>query len=318
MPATHRLANIAKSTWRIVVQPAQFARNRAARYRAAGHAAPSDLVHLPVDLMSPREGCEPRCAYMVRLTAEHLSEYRRCDRDWRWRPWLGTAAAIPLRTYDGAQSYLDFVARRTNKAFARSVAKARRLGYGTSLFPPQNFEAAMSAILGSRLVRSGGLVPYAVLPRRRPAPDRGLPPNHRPRVWCRHHWTLHFGVFAPAAEPAFRQLVGFVKLRRAGSLVHALQIMGHGDHMAAGVNDLMHADLMRWLLDDPDRLAAGVTHYLYGAIEHSGDGLAQWKLRRGFEPLLLDLGPSAEGLRTATTCANNPGRRPAGALSGSG
>jgi hypothetical protein len=40
-------------------------------------------------------------------------------------------------------------------------------------------------------------------------------------------------------------------------------------------------------MQNPDGCSGGITHYLYGAIEHAGDGLAAWKLRRGFRPMLL-------------------------------
>ena len=288
MPSSFVLADIAKSAWRVAVQPAQFARRRQARYRAAGLAGPGELTNCRIDTEAMHTGSEARCRYTAELTHRHLCDYRHAGEDWTWKPWLGTAAVIPLCEQATGDAYLAQVAARTGKAFARSVGKARRLGYATSFFPPQCFEAGIAEILGSRLMRSGGLVPYALLPRRRPTDDTGLPNGHRPKSWCRRHWTLHFGVLAqPPAGGGQQRLVGFVKIRRSGTLVHALQIMGHGDHMHAGINDLMHAELIVWLIGDPDGLAAGVTHYLYGAIEHAGEGLAQWKLRRGFKPMLI-------------------------------
>ena len=295
MPSHPDLANLAKSAWRLSVQPALFARNRSARYAAAGIATAVDLPVVRIDPLTGQGTCEARCAYTERLSRGHLQQYRDAHGSWHWRPWLGTACIIALNAYASHAAYTEAVGRRTGKAFHRSLNKARRLGYVTRFFPPDHLQTSIAGILRSKLMRSGGIVPYRILPSSSPPADLGLPARYRPAGWCPLHWKLHFGVFLPPAAATSEidmprwQLVGYVKIRRMGSLVHALQIMGHGDHLAGGINDLMQIDLMQWLFDDPDGLAGGVTHYMYGAIEHAGEGLANWKIRRGFRPVLLDV-----------------------------
>lgn len=278
----------AKAAFRVTCQPALFVAKRERRYRAAGHVTSRELPVMGVAPMPERASCTGDCADTERLSRRHLAEYRTLGRSWRLRPWLGTACAIPLGEHGGYEAYEAAVRQRTGDALRRSVRKARRQGYVTGLFHPPHVRGQMAAILGSKRFRSGGLVPYGLLGGASLPPDIGHQPGFDPDVPCPLHWTLYWGVFA-----ADRQLVGFVKLRRMGTLVHALQIMGHGDHMGAGIVDLMHMDLVRWLCDDPAGRSAGVTHYMYGALEHAGDGLAAWKLRRGFRPVLVDVRSSA-------------------------
>ncbi len=290
------IAEVAKTAFRIGVQPALFAMKRGARYRAAGVESADHLPVCGIETMAGSQGCSPDCAYTIGLGCDHLTAYRSTDRTWRSRPWLGTACVICLDAYDGFGAYEASVRARTGDAFRRSCSKARRQGYVASFFHPPYLAAQMAAILESKRFRSGGLVPYGLLGSRVTGPDYGHVDGYRPAAPCPLHWTLHFGVFntydaAGMSLPhANWSLVAFVKLRRIGNLVHALQHIGHGDHLKAGIMDLVHAELISWLMGDPHALSGGVKHYMYGALEHAGDGLAAWKLRRGFEPMLVGIG----------------------------
>ena len=290
------IADLAKAAFRVTVQPALFVRKRAARYAMAG----VDAAALPVcrvDAQSGRPTCNGEGGYTESLSRRHLAEYRRADGSHRGKPWLGTACVIALTEQTSFESYARRVIQRTSNASRRLSRKAARAGYVTGFFHPPYVVGQMAAILSSKRFRSGGLVPYGLLDIGRRAPDHGHVGGYRPQPPCPLHWTLHWGVFATRdadGRPlphAQWTLAGFVKLRRIGSLVHALQIMTHGDHLPAGAHDLMHLELVRWLMENPDGLAGGVTHFLYGALEHAGDGLAHWKLRRGFTPMLVELPP---------------------------
>ena len=292
------IADLAKLAFRVTVQPALFVRKRAARYRMAGVADAAALPVCRVHPMTASPSCVAECAYTQRLSRLHLAEYRAPGGAYGARPWLGTACVIPLAEYGTYEAYAKSVGRRTADAVHRSGRKASRKGYVTGCFHPPYFAGQMSAILSSKRFRSGGLVPYGLLggaPRGR---DHGQVSGYRPQPPCPLHWTLHWGVFATrdgdqkAVPPSQWTLSGFVKVRRIGSLVHALQIMTHGDHLRDGANDLMHMDLIRWLIENPDGVTGGVAHYLYGALEHAGDGLALWKLRRGFQSMLVEIGDS--------------------------
>lgn len=286
-------ADIAKAAFRVGVQPALFVAKRRARYHAAGIGSVAELPVCPIDFRAGSPNCDGDCAYTQRLCLAHLSAYRTLEGAWRLKPWLGTASVIPLADFIDYPSYEAAVGVRTGDAVRRSSKKARRQGYVTGFFHPPYLRRQMNEILGSKRFRSGGLVPYGLLGVQSGPPDHGHVAGYRPQPPCALHWTLTWGVFSTRdasgleMQHAAWTLVGFVKLRRSGSLVHALQIMGHGDHLHAGINDLMHMDLVRWLLEDQDGACGGITHYMYGALEHAGNGLAAWKLRRGFRPMLL-------------------------------
>ncbi len=289
------LADIAKLAFRMSCQPILFMGKRAARYRAAGLRSVNELpvCHITSHAVGP--ACGPMCAITTRWSLEHVASYRAAGGTWQFKPWLGTACAIPLADFGNYAGYSSAVGARTGDAIHRSCKKARRRGYTTEFFHPPYLRGSMIEILGSKRFRSGGLVPYGLLGRPSSERDHGHVAGYRPLEPCPLHWTLHWGVFdtggaanGSAAQANWR-LVGFIKLRRLGSLVHALQIMGHGDHMPAGINDLMHMELMRWLYENPHGHSGGVTHYMYGALEHAGNGLLAWKLRRGFLPMLVTL-----------------------------
>ena len=272
-------ADLAKTAFRLGIQPALFVAKREARYRAAGLASVDELPVCCIAVHADSPTCWAGCGQTLHLSRAHLAEYRSRDRRWRCRPWLGTACVIALTDFASYAAYANSVERRTGDAIRRSCNKARRHGYVAGLFHPPYFRAGMAGILGSKRFRSGGLVPYGLIGGASYPPDHGHVEGYRPQEPCRLHWTLHWGVFATGGEGgqpaavADWQLAGFIKLRRIGSLVHALQIMGHGAHMAAGINDLMHMELVRWLIDNPDGHCGGITHYMYGALDRKSTRL---------------------------------------------
>lgn len=292
------IADLAKAVFRVTVQPVLFLRKRAARLRVAGV---TDMTALPVCSVHPMPAspcCVIDCAYMQGLSRRHLEAYFTPRITHRTSPWLGIACVIPMSEYGTYDAYAKSVGARTGDAVHRSMRKAARKGYVSGSFHPPYFSAQMRAILSSKRFRSGGFVPYGLFGGTARGPDHGHVAGYLSIPPCPLHWTLYWGVFATCdtvgkvLPHAQWTLAGFVKLRRIGSLVHALQIMTHGDHMRDGANDLMHLELVRWLMTNPDGVTGGVTHYVYGALEHSGDGLALWKLRRGLEPMLIEFGDS--------------------------
>ena len=135
---------------------------------------------------------------------------------------------------------------------------------------------------------------------RKSVDDMGGPPEKlypvRPPA-CPVHWTRSWGVFAPA--PGHRQgdvvtdekLVAYVKLKRQGSLVIYSSILGHGDHLGAGIMYRLHFAIVEWLLQAENTLVDGLDLLLYGASQSGNAGLQMWKKRCLFRPAHLVVPP---------------------------
>jgi hypothetical protein len=97
------------------------------------------------------------------------------------------------------------------------------------------------------------------------------------------------GVFCPPTTDASTNncLVGYLYFKRVGKIVRLRAMMGHGAWLGEGVVKLLFADAVRWLLDRGDPSVQGIRYLHYGAVEHGGAGLAAWKQRFLFKPVLF-------------------------------
>ncbi|GLK79985.1 hypothetical protein [Methylopila turkensis] len=203
-----------------------------------------------------------------------------------------TPMAVDLARFEDMAAFERALRKRSSRTLPK-VRKALKAGYAFHRFPLRRHVYDIHRVKTSTPVRAAGpVLDYWFL-----APEDIAPPAMRPiRLKAPENperWSLWFGVFV--AEPGHMQgavtvderLVAYMKLTRVGELAHYTDLMGHADHLEAGVMWLLHVEIMRWLIESGDPLAAGVRVVLYGAAEHGGEGLLTWKKRAGFEPVRL-------------------------------
>lgn len=280
-----------------VVEPLLALRRRRARLAAFGGLSPGAV---PAVELSPRlqcAACDLAQGAARDVLTRYVAEPARPGRFGRAGAALAARArltpmAIDLRRFPTFAAFEAHLKARSSRTLPK-VRKAARLGYRVARFPLRRHVFDVHAVKTSKPVRAAGpVLDYWLLKPEhigRPAtkPVRLAPPD------CAEHWSLWWGAFldapghAQGAVIVDERLVGYMKLTRIGELVHYTDLMGHADHLDAGVMALMHAELMRWLIESGDPLAAGVRVVLYGAAEHGGEGLLTWKKRAGFEPLRL-------------------------------
>lgn len=213
----------------------------------------------------------------------------------------GVCSALNLNQFQDPDDFQNAV-RRANSYPLRSMRKAKRAGYLTSEIDENDFQNEIFEIRSSKLFRTGGLSTYAVQKFFSRSGTRLGHGTAIPKFGCPVHWTRCWGVFLPAEnteqvdensgqpDPQNRaQLVGWCKLRRAGNMVIVLDFMGHGEHLSAGIMDLLFFNVFEWLIKREDSTAKGIEFVVYGVIEHSSSGLAKWKVRRHFLPYLVEL-----------------------------
>jgi hypothetical protein len=177
----------------------------------------------------------------------------------------------------------------TQASVSKEAQKAAQHGFYCRLIDRNLNRYDLYEIDTSLRFRSGGPVIAAFL--RRP-PERGpgdiARGEHVPPV-CTLHWYPDWGVFAPGNPQAGAReaLVGYLFLKRVGSVVRLTSLMGHGRYLTGGVVKLLFANAMSWLLDRGHPSLRGIHYLHYGAIEHGRAGLVAWKQRFGFKPLLF-------------------------------
>lgn len=176
----------------------------------------------------------------------------------------------------------------------REKARAERQGYYAKRFAWELHLPDIHEINHSRPVRSGGEMRGSY---RRTLEEMGGAPTRHWAVQdpaCNFHWTGQtFGVFQPIE--GYRQglivtdekLVGYVSLSRYGDLAVYSMILGHGDHLKAGIMVLLHHHVIEWLAAHRETFAKGLKLVMYGGVENGGQSLYQWKRRSGFKPCRL-------------------------------
>lgn len=163
-------------------------------------------------------------------------------------------------------TYGDVIARARAHSGGNVLRDARKAeDYPVRQFAYEKHLSEIDAIHHSMRVRSGGRM-------------RGhyRENAHAPVCagGCLRHWRRDFGIFAPSGE-----LVGYIGLVRTGNIATYMQIMGHGDHLRAGIMYRLHFALIEWALSAGEM--AGVDLIWYTNFR-GPDGLAMWKRRAGF------------------------------------
>jgi hypothetical protein len=211
-----------------------------------------------------------------------LNAFKALSVDWQdqtiyFRP---TASILDLTRFGSFDDYARAVSKNSRGNDNRSVKKALRLGYRTRVIDQSSYQASIDRIRRSKLIRTGGLMLDAVRPRARLVDSDEQPVQTPP---CGVHWTMCWGVFRGET------LVAYALLTRCGNIIRTIHIMAHRDALHDGVLKLLVFDIVRWLFAAESAILRGIRYFMYGALEHGGEGLFEWKLRLQFHPSLVDM-----------------------------
>ncbi len=223
---------------------------------------------------------EPYCAWTVADTRRFHDRYRlRPGPGHRLRP---TAMMLDLDRFASAEAFIAGVSKRSHGNIPRAEKKALRLGLTCAPIAPSSYATSIAEIAASKRMRSGGPVLAAWFKQPAPPPDTGHPPPPPP---CPEHWALSWGAFIAEADGP--RLIAHLTLVRVGDLCRTFDVMAHGDYLKTGAMKLLFLQQMRWLLARQAPEVQGVRWLMYGALEHGGPGLHEWKRLMCFEPAKL-------------------------------
>lgn len=194
-----------------------------------------------------------------------------------------TAAILDLGQFSDFEGYQRAVSRSSHGNDNRSVKKAQRLGYRTRVIDESAYRTSIDRIRRSKIIRTGGLMADAIRLRTHRTDSTEQALVHIPE--CQIHWSICWGVFKD------ENLVAYAHLMRCGDIIRTIHIMGHRNALRDGVVKLVVFDIVRSLLDREPAIFNGIRYFMYGAVEHGGGGLFEWKLRLQFRPSLVDLRP---------------------------
>ncbi len=260
-----------------VLEPCQCAlRQGRLRDFDLGAAAPVAAVRLCLECA----GAHAVCAWGVADTRAFHDRYRqRRGPANRLRP---TAMLLDLERFATAAAFTQAVSKRSHGNIPRAEKKAIRQGITVMPIAPSSYAASIAGIAASKRMRSGGPVLAAWFKPQAGLGDTGHPPA---LPHCPEHWALSWGAFI--VEAGAPRLIAHLTLVRVGDLCRTLEVMTHGDYLKTGAMKLLFLQQIRWLLGREAAEVQGVRHLMYGALEHGGDGLHEWKRLMGFAPAKL-------------------------------
>lgn len=204
------------------------------------------------------------------------------------------AAVLDLARFQSRDELLEATRVITSKKgrVPREVNKAERLGYYVKRFDQRLFVPDLYSIHTSADIRGGKPMRAAYqasIEEMGGFPSQLLEPTPRP---CPLHFSEHWGVFRP--NPGHKQgqivtdeeLVGYVHLSWMGNHGRYSRIMGHTDHLQAGVMYLLHVAIVEDVLQHKD---LGLRYLCYGGwhSRRRTGTLREWKRRALFEPKFL-------------------------------
>jgi hypothetical protein len=250
---------------------------------------------LPVVRLDPWQGCgceTPGCHHLI---DDALRFHQRNAPQAGARRWITPSAMLlDLGRFQSGDAYVRAVSKRSNGNIARSAKKATRLGVLCRPIHPGGYEASIAAIKASKRVRSGGPVLAAWFSKSGALPDSCVPVE--PPA-CPKHWTLSWGAFLDEGQGP--RLIAWLSLRRVGDMCRIHELMAHGDYLHMDAMKLLFLEVVRELIDGTTRDARGLRWLMYGALEHGGPGLHQWKRLFLLQPMTFTMHPQPAPEMTA-------------------
>ncbi len=146
----------------------------------------------------------------------------------------------------------------------RKVRKAQKAGYTFGLVERDRYLDDIFAINTSMTERQGR-------PMKEPYLERPGPYGPLPDYGCPRHQIRTYGVFHDG------RLVAYTWLYQVGEMCLFSTILGHGDHLSAGVMYLLVAETLRDIL-----AVAGTRYAMYNMHASGTEGLRFFKEQMGF------------------------------------
>jgi hypothetical protein len=165
------------------------------------------------------------------------------------------AALLGLHEFGDVEDYLA-----AHRYARRRVTRAKRLGYASALFDPDDRRDELLNIRMSLPVRQG-----------RPMDPEFLDPD---AVYESGAHIEYLGVFKNGRLSAYSQL------QYAGEIVGMTDLFGHGDHLSDGIMFLLVAGVV----DRVKHERPGTVYVLYDMYFGAGAGLRAFKTNAGFRP----------------------------------
>jgi hypothetical protein len=165
------------------------------------------------------------------------------------------AELLPLDGLGGAEDYLAHL-----RYARRRVRRASKLGYEVALFDPNERQADLLAIHASLPERQGRPIDADYLD-----PEASSPTGPE---------YAYVGVLREGT------VVAYSRVEYAGDIAGMARVMGHGDHLEAGVMFLLVAGIV----DHVKQERPQTRYVFYDTFFGAREGLREFKTRAGFSP----------------------------------
>ncbi len=262
---------------------------------------------LVIDDRLGRDGCAnlPSCREIVRTLRQGFINYELTKRlfmsygpldalaipDAVCDSGIEALAAIDLEGLSSDEVILERMRVRTSKKgrVNREIDRARKAGYVVKRFPYALHIPDIVEIHHSKPIRNQRPMKENYLKSVEEMGGAPTAPIALETHACPYHYHESWGVFQ--AVEGYRQgavttnekLVGYVRLRRVGNHAWYNKIMGHADHLNAGVMYLLHFEVLAHFARTRPH---GLRHLVYHQYKDPrGDNtLFEWKHKVLFEP----------------------------------
>jgi hypothetical protein len=271
----------------------QVARRHGDIVKNSGNRLPFDAEEYRISLRRNHDGAFATCDALTEALKNSIQQYIIVsDPSFvRTKEVKYRTAIIDLERYRDYSEYQSVVKKFSKGSRIRMRNYAKEAGYYCKPFAWKMHTPDIYDINTSTDVRSGGKMrTQKTVEEMGGAPTKMIAPI-MPK--CFEHWSYPWGVFEKIEGHKQGQvvtnerLVGYIFLKRYGELVLYSLIMGHYDYLEKNVMNLLHHEVVKWLLDSDDGLVKGIKAIMYGGYDQGGEGLINWKRREAFEPFVL-------------------------------
>ena len=223
-------------------------RNRLENWRRVNAKA---VQICPIDLGLSESNSD--CSHIKANAYLYLKGFKNFPVDWEDRSFYYqfTAAILDLGRFCDFDDYQRAVSKSSRGNDNRSAKKARGLGYRVRIIDEDAYQASISRIRRSKLVRTGGLMLDAIWPRAATSDNRERAIAEQPD--CQIHWSICWGVFKG------EELIGYALLTRCGNLIRTIHIMGHREALRDGAVKLLMFDIIRSLFESELSIFRGIS-----------------------------------------------------------
>jgi hypothetical protein len=281
------------------IEPFFYSKRLQRRLAAYKFVNPFELASVKLE-PNPGQCCSVFCLHLTNSYGHNLQRYMAHHHV----PSLSESKKLILHAIklDDYKTYLHYqnALKKNGNFFFRQMKSAIAKQYTVNEFRLGEQDREISEIFASMKVRSFGPVLRAFFQGASQSNASSTDWNTNLAIPCQSHWEVFFGVFMPTSgspvngvnSPA--KLISFATLHRIGNIISYKDCIGHGLYLKYGVTKLLHAEIMRWILDSGDPRVVGVQYLVHGSLQRGGDGFFFWKKKALFEPCLIS---SIDGLQ---------------------